>query len=148
MKYGELSELYDLANRGEVENVEMTLQYPHKSGANATLFDELRGNLSELEKDGSFFVKLDAYDSDGSKIGTFKSKSVMHKASDYSYIVKKIIQGFDKISDVVDSAKNIAHNLDMYGCEVVMGSHPYDAGVLDQFAKELRESRNGLCLAL
>jgi len=31
---------------------------------------------------GGFFVKLDAYDSDGSKIGTFKSKSVMHKASD------------------------------------------------------------------
>ena len=148
MKYGELSELYDLANQGHVEKVEMAFQYPHKSNANLTLYDGLMGCVGGLEKDGDFFVKLDAYDSDGSRIGTFKSKSVMHKASDYSYIVRKIIEGLDKISEVVDSAKNIADNLKTYGCEVVMDSHPYDAGVLDQFAEELSKSRNGLCLAL
>jgi len=42
-------------------------------------------------------------------------KVVMHKASDYSYIVRKIIEGLDKISEVVDSAKNIADNLKTYG---------------------------------
>ena len=118
MKYGSLSELYELANNGKIKKVKIILD-PHKKTQHNRLFTDLLSLNYEInngQKNGDLHIEISDITQDNkNRYGPFQPSGKI-----------------DTVQDLVTVADYIAANLKLCNCEVYMHSEPYNFFIRDK----------------